>query len=269
MWLAGRHGTERWQPCHPAITNGDTPAPILQAPPARQLTHCVFLAYKTLASTAPSCRVWLDGARAVSGADHGWVAGWVGALSVWPVVRQALPTTVYAERCRHGLLMQSRNTSLCLSLPCSERCTTLRQRRGCSRTLEGAHALRRYLRGGGPFEHSGIGILVAAAQRLLCRLWNPIAAGACMCSTRWPCSHLRTLQAGITLHRKHELPSGVYTTGTQQTQAGCVLSMSVHSLAGRCCCWLVQSLTAAWVVPESILGNKQASGEPAVFRQGW
>jgi hypothetical protein len=35
-----------------------------KAPPARQLTHCVFLAYKTLASTAPSCRVWLDGARA-------------------------------------------------------------------------------------------------------------------------------------------------------------------------------------------------------------
>ncbi|KAL4436738.1 hypothetical protein ABPG75_003877 [Micractinium tetrahymenae] len=34
------------------------------APPARQLTHCVFLAYKTLANTAPSCRVWLDGARA-------------------------------------------------------------------------------------------------------------------------------------------------------------------------------------------------------------
>lgn len=37
-----------------------------QAPSNRQLTHCVFLAYKSLASTAPSCRVWLDGARAVS-----------------------------------------------------------------------------------------------------------------------------------------------------------------------------------------------------------
>jgi hypothetical protein len=37
-----------------------------QAPPARQLTHCVFLAYKSLGATAPSCRVWLDGARAVS-----------------------------------------------------------------------------------------------------------------------------------------------------------------------------------------------------------
>lgn len=52
------------------LTPADTlacPAAALQAPPARQLTHCVFLAYKTLASTAPSCRVWLDGARAVSG----------------------------------------------------------------------------------------------------------------------------------------------------------------------------------------------------------
>jgi hypothetical protein len=36
------------------------------APPASQLTHCVFLAYKNLASTAPACRLWLDGARAVS-----------------------------------------------------------------------------------------------------------------------------------------------------------------------------------------------------------
>jgi hypothetical protein len=34
------------------------------APPASQLTHCVFLAYKNLASTAPACRLWLDGARA-------------------------------------------------------------------------------------------------------------------------------------------------------------------------------------------------------------
>jgi hypothetical protein len=37
-----------------------------RAPRNSQLTHCVFLAYKTLANTAPSCRVWLDGARAVS-----------------------------------------------------------------------------------------------------------------------------------------------------------------------------------------------------------
>lgn len=78
-----------------------------------------------------------------------------------------------------------------------------------------------------------------------------------MCSTRWPCSHLLTLQAGITLHRKHELPSGVYTTGTQQTQAGCVLLMSVHSLAGRCC-WPTPSPMAAWLVPDSLLGSKQA-----------
>ncbi|KAI3426006.1 hypothetical protein D9Q98_007974 [Chlorella vulgaris] len=35
-----------------------------RAPRNSQLTHCVFLAYKTLANTAPSCRVWLDGARA-------------------------------------------------------------------------------------------------------------------------------------------------------------------------------------------------------------
>lgn len=48
------------------------------APPARQLTHCVFLAYKTLANTAPSCRVWLDGARAVSGGGAG------GGARAWP-----------------------------------------------------------------------------------------------------------------------------------------------------------------------------------------
>ncbi|GAB4823109.1 hypothetical protein N2152v2_010155 [Parachlorella kessleri] len=33
------------------------------APPARQVTHLVFLAYKSTANTVPACRVWLDGAR--------------------------------------------------------------------------------------------------------------------------------------------------------------------------------------------------------------
>ena len=43
---------------------------LVQAPASRQLTHCVFLAYKNLAAAAPSCRVWLDGARAVSTRCH-------------------------------------------------------------------------------------------------------------------------------------------------------------------------------------------------------
>lgn len=38
--------------------------PYPHAPPAQQLTHVVFLAYKTDAATSPACRAWLDGAHA-------------------------------------------------------------------------------------------------------------------------------------------------------------------------------------------------------------
>jgi hypothetical protein len=50
------------------------------APPARQVTHLVFLSYKNNSGTVPACRVWLDGACAVSrraggrAGGRGWLA---------------------------------------------------------------------------------------------------------------------------------------------------------------------------------------------------
>ena len=50
--------------------------PYPAAPPSQQLVHVVLLAYKRTDYTAPACRVWLDGASAVSSARACRSQGW-------------------------------------------------------------------------------------------------------------------------------------------------------------------------------------------------
>lgn len=57
--------------------------PYPHAPPAQQLTHVVFLAYKSDTNTTPACRAWLDGAKAVSACGPCELGG-IPALGLLP-----------------------------------------------------------------------------------------------------------------------------------------------------------------------------------------
>ena len=136
-------------PCLPVADRFLAPLPAaLQAPASRQLTHCVFLSYKTLAHTTPACRMWLDGARAVRRR------------------RRAVPACAQA-----GLL----------------------------RPATARHRLPAVL----------MPALFPIPHPLQREVYNPKAEARLQYGGGGP----RVAQAGITLHRKHEMPSGVYTTG--------------------------------------------------------
>ena len=113
--------------------------PYPHVPPQRQLTHCVFLAFKTLANTAPSCRVWLDGARAVSAGvgAAGQAEGGVRRPFVAGGQGQAGGQRDACEPSAHMPFPPSMHVH-------SVRCTAPRRRRGCSSTPPPTrHAWRR------------------------------------------------------------------------------------------------------------------------------